>query len=78
MRRCSRRSRGGPASARSAEVRTGSALEAEIRAKAALLAGPRQAAAQLPHGGVVVLDDGSHRVIEPPLVVTLGQLTRFA
>ena len=55
-----------------------SALEAEIRAKAALLAGPRRAAAQLPHGGVVVLDDGSHRVIEPPLVVTLGQLTRFA
>jgi FAD:protein FMN transferase len=40
-----------------------SALEAEIRAKAALLAGPRRAAAQLPHGGVVVLDDGSHRVI---------------
>jgi thiamine biosynthesis lipoprotein len=55
-----------------------SALEAEIRAKAALLAGPGRAAAQLPHGGVVVLDDGSHRVIEPPLVVTLGQLASFA
>lgn len=55
-----------------------SALEAEIRAKAALLAGPHRAAAQLPHGGVVVLDDGSHRVIEPPPVVTLGQLARFA
>ena len=55
-----------------------SALEAEIRAKAALLAGPRRAAAQLPHGGVVVLDDGSHRVIEPPLAVTLRQLARFA
>jgi FAD:protein FMN transferase len=55
-----------------------SALEAEIRAKAALLAGPRRAAAQLPHGGVVVLDDGSHRVIEPPVILTLGQLARFA
>jgi thiamine biosynthesis lipoprotein len=54
-----------------------SALEAEIRAKAALLAGPQRAAAQLRHGGVVVLDDGSHRVIEPPAVVTLSQLARY-
>jgi thiamine biosynthesis lipoprotein len=54
-----------------------SALEAEIRAKAALLAGPLRAAAQLRHGGVVVLDDGSHRVIEPPAVVTLSQLARY-
>lgn len=55
-----------------------SALEAEIRAKAALLAGPRGAPAQLPHGGVVVFDDGSHRVLEPPAMITLGQLAPFA
>jgi thiamine biosynthesis lipoprotein len=42
-----------------------SALMAEIQAKAALLSGPRDAAAWLPHGGVVVLDDRSHEVIEP-------------
>ena len=35
------------------------ALEAELRAKAAVLSGPDGAAAWLPHGGVVVLDDGS-------------------
>jgi thiamine biosynthesis lipoprotein len=34
------------------------ALEAEARAKAALLAGPAGAAGWLPHGGVLVLDDG--------------------
>ena len=42
-----------------------SALQAEVRAKAALLAGPREAARWLPDGGVLVLDDGSHRVLEP-------------
>jgi thiamine biosynthesis lipoprotein len=42
-----------------------SALEAEIRAKAALLSGPARAAAWLVHGGVVVADDGSARVIGP-------------
>jgi FAD:protein FMN transferase len=36
------------------------ALEAEVRAKAAVLSGPDGAAAWLPHGGVVVLDDGTH------------------
>jgi thiamine biosynthesis lipoprotein len=36
-----------------------SALEAEIRAKAALLSGPDGAAAWLPDGGALVLDDGS-------------------
>ena len=35
------------------------ALEAEARAKAAVLGGPEQAERWLPHGGVVVLDDGS-------------------
>ena len=34
------------------------ALEAEVRAKAALLAGPAAAGAHLPHGGLLVLDDG--------------------
>jgi thiamine biosynthesis lipoprotein len=40
------------------------ALEAEALAKAALLSGPDGAAAWLPHGGVVVLDDGTHRVVD--------------
>jgi FAD:protein FMN transferase len=53
-----------------------SALEAEIRAKAAILSGPRAAPAWLPHGGVIVFDDGSHQVLAPPPVVTLGQLAR--
>ena len=34
------------------------ALEAEVRAKAALLAGPGGARDHLPHGGLLVLDDG--------------------
>ena len=39
------------------------ALEAELRAKAALLSGPDGAAGWLlPHGGLVVHDDGSHAV----------------
>jgi FAD:protein FMN transferase len=38
------------------------ALEAEILAKAALLSGPAAAPSWLPHGGVVVRDDGAHRV----------------
>ena len=38
------------------------AVEAEIRAKAAVLSGPDGAADWLPHGGVLVFDDGSHRV----------------
>jgi thiamine biosynthesis lipoprotein len=39
------------------------AIEAEMRSKAALLSGPDRAAGWLPHGGVVVLDDRSHRVV---------------
>ncbi len=39
------------------------ALEAETRAKAALLSGPADARAWLPHGGVVVLDDGTHEIV---------------
>jgi thiamine biosynthesis lipoprotein len=35
------------------------AVEAEIRAKAALLSGPDAAPGWLPHGGVVVYDDGT-------------------
>ncbi|HEX7292333.1 MAG TPA: FAD:protein FMN transferase, partial [Conexibacter sp.] len=42
------------------------AFEAEWRAKAALLAGPQGAARWLlPHGGLVVRDDGSHAVLPP-------------
>jgi len=40
------------------------ALEAEVLAKAAVLGGPEAARSWLPHGGLVVLDDGSHRLIE--------------
>jgi thiamine biosynthesis lipoprotein len=54
------------------------ALEAEIRAKCALLAGPRAARAQLPYGGVVVLDSGAHLVFEPRPSVTLAALSDFA
>jgi thiamine biosynthesis lipoprotein len=48
-----------------------SAMIAEIHAKAAILGGPRSARAWLPYGGVIVADDGSHEVVEPPPVVTL-------
>jgi thiamine biosynthesis lipoprotein len=47
-----------------------SALEAEVRAKAALLSGPAAAPEWLREGGVIVLDDGSHRVIAPPARAT--------
>jgi thiamine biosynthesis lipoprotein len=40
------------------------AFEAELRAKTALLGGPATAAARLRDGGVIVFDDGSHRVVE--------------
>jgi thiamine biosynthesis lipoprotein len=54
------------------------ALAAEMRAKAALLSGPRGALRWLPDGGVVVLDDGSHHVLEPPPSVSLSDLRGFA
>jgi FAD:protein FMN transferase len=41
------------------------ATEAETLAKAAVLAGPHQAPRWLPHGGVIVFDDGSYEVLEP-------------
>ncbi|HEV7585928.1 MAG TPA: FAD:protein FMN transferase [Solirubrobacteraceae bacterium] len=53
------------------------ALAAEVKAKAALLSGPRLARRWLSHGGVIVFDDGTHEVLEPPAVVTLGQLSGF-
>jgi thiamine biosynthesis lipoprotein len=40
------------------------ALLAEICAKAALLSGPEQAADWLPHGGVIVTEDGASQVID--------------
>jgi len=55
-----------------------SALLAEIRAKAAILSGPRAAAAWLPDGGVIVLDDGSHNAVAPPAAVTLEDLAAYA
>jgi FAD:protein FMN transferase len=54
-----------------------SALMAEIHAKAAILSGPRAARAWLPNGGVIVLDDGSHEVIQPPPPV-LGEPSAHA
>jgi thiamine biosynthesis lipoprotein len=54
-----------------------SALMAEIYAKAAILSGPRTAPKWLVHGGVIVLDDGSHQVIDPLPVVTLSQLSAY-
>jgi FAD:protein FMN transferase len=50
-----------------------SALMAEIRAKSAILSGPRGAPRWLPHGGVIVFDDGTHEVLGPPAVVTLDE-----
>jgi thiamine biosynthesis lipoprotein len=41
------------------------ATEAEALSKSAILSGPDGAAGWLRHGGVIVLDDGSHRVVEP-------------
>jgi thiamine biosynthesis lipoprotein len=41
------------------------ALEAEMLTKAALLSGPGKAREWLPHGGVLVYDDGSHEALEP-------------
>jgi len=53
-----------------------SALDAEIRAKAAVLSGPRAAPGWLPHGGVIVYDDGSHQVLAPVPVLTLSELAQ--
>jgi len=46
------------------------AVEAEALAKAALLSGPGGARNWLPHGGLIVFDDGSHAVVEPSKVAT--------
>ena len=51
-----------------------STLEAEIRAKAAVLSGPDAAPGWLRHGGVIVLEDGSHELTPPAPLVTIGQL----
>ncbi|MEA2255745.1 MAG: FAD:protein transferase [Solirubrobacteraceae bacterium] len=50
-----------------------SATEAELRAKAAVLSGPEGARDWLPHGGVVVLDDGRHEVVDPCLAGAAAQ-----
>ncbi len=54
------------------------ALQAEIYAKAAILSGPRTAARWLPYGGVLVHEDGSHGVIQPPPVISLSELSAYA
>jgi thiamine biosynthesis lipoprotein len=41
------------------------AAEAEALAKAAVLSGPRDAARHLPHGGLLVHDDGSYVLFDP-------------
>jgi FAD:protein FMN transferase len=41
-------------------------IQAEALSKAALLSGPDGAAGWLPHGGLIVYDDGSVHVVEPP------------
>jgi thiamine biosynthesis lipoprotein len=43
------------------------AAEAEVRSKSAILSGPQRAHEWLPHGGVIVFDEGTHRVLEPVL-----------
>jgi thiamine biosynthesis lipoprotein len=43
-----------------------SGVEAEALAKAALLSGPGAAAGWLPHGGVLVYEDGTYDVFDPP------------
>jgi thiamine biosynthesis lipoprotein len=40
------------------------ALRAEVLAKTALLRGPGEAERALPHGGAIVLDDGSLRLVD--------------
>lgn len=44
--------------------------EAEMRSKAALLSGPGGASAWLPHGGLIVFDNGALEVIEPDVWLT--------
>jgi thiamine biosynthesis lipoprotein len=55
-----------------------SALLAEIRAKAAILAGPCVARSWLTDGGLIVLEDGSHEVLEIPRRVSLSELSAYA
>jgi thiamine biosynthesis lipoprotein len=52
-----------------------SAFVAEVRAKAVLLAGPRAAAATLSDGGLVVLDDGTHHLLEPARRISMRELS---
>jgi thiamine biosynthesis lipoprotein len=54
------------------------AVEAEWRAKAAVLGGPEAAATWLPHGGVIVLDDGAHRVVPANSQPRPSRLSRSA
>ena len=49
-----------------------SAVEAEALSKAALLGGPGRARGSLVHGGLVVYDDATFDVIEPPTALASG------
>jgi thiamine biosynthesis lipoprotein len=42
-----------------------SGVEAEVLSKAAVLSGPAEARRWLPHGGLIVLDDGGFETVEP-------------
>jgi FAD:protein FMN transferase len=57
-----------------------SAARAEALAKAAVLSGPSEAPRWLPHGGVLVFDDGTHRVLaqQLPRVISSRVLHRLA
>jgi thiamine biosynthesis lipoprotein len=55
-----------------------SALAAEVAAKAALLSGPGRARLHLRHGGLLVFDDGSHELVEPPPTIALSELSARA
>jgi thiamine biosynthesis lipoprotein len=54
------------------------ALSGEVFAKAALLSGPRDARRWLRHGGLIVLDDGTQQLFEPPPEVSLSELAGYA
>ncbi|HXD63045.1 MAG TPA: FAD:protein FMN transferase [Solirubrobacteraceae bacterium] len=48
------------------------AAQAEVLAKAAVLSGPASAAEWLPHGGVIVSEDGSYDRVEPAVPAATG------
>jgi FAD:protein FMN transferase len=53
------------------------AVEAEVRAKAAVLSGPDRALDWISLGGVVVLDDGGHEVVDPADIAFQARADEF-